>query len=231
MVTQTKKETAIALRKQGKSYKVIEKKIGIARSTLSGWFAKHPWSKEIKASLEKTHLEWSRRHMHRIGKARADGWRARRKKAREDAGRMFPTINHDPLFIAGCMLYWGEGDRNIATSSVKLTNTDPAMIYIFSLFLQRYLVPKNRIKLDLIIYPDLNEARCKVYWSKKTKIALTRFNKTQVIHGRHPTKKLHYGIAMIHTESCEQKEKILMWISLYKKTLCDTMSLSKKMRV
>jgi len=42
------KEKAVFLRKQGKSYKQIQQELGIATSTLAGWFKNEPWSQEIK---------------------------------------------------------------------------------------------------------------------------------------------------------------------------------------
>jgi len=124
------------------------------------------------------------------------------------------------LKVASIMLYWGEGDSKIENSDVRFSNTDPRMVRIFSNFL-RYIcqVPKEKIRVMMILYPDLNEKICMEFWSKASCIPSGQFYKTQVIHGRHPTRRLSYGVCMIGIVSREVKEKIFVWINLYQKEL------------
>lgn len=217
------KPLAVALRRKGYSYKAIEEKLGIRRSTLAGWFAHFPWSKAMQKQLIQRMRPVWRKNMQKIGRKRANEWRERRKCAREEAENSFPKFAKEPLFIAGLMLYWGEGDSNLKNGHTKITNTSPKMIAIFSRFLQKYCqLSKEKIRLDLILYPDLNDQRCKEYWSQETKIPLSQFNKTQFItgkQGKRPTKRLMYGIGMLHGGGCELKEKVIQWIALYQKEL------------
>ncbi len=212
------KQQAIALRKEGYSYKAIEKKLGIARGTLAGWFSNLPWSKAMQKKLVKRMMPFWRTHMQKLGKERADMWRERRKVARKDAEKTFKKFAKDPLFVAGLMLYWGEGDSKLKNSLVRITNTHPSMIRIFAKFLKKYCnVKKEKMKLMLILYPDLNDKSCKNYWTENTQIS--RYGKTQFIKGKHPTKRLLYGIGMLNVCGCELKEKIMHWIGLYRKEL------------
>ena len=212
------KQRAIALRKQGHSYKAIEEKLGIWRSTLSVWFSCLPWSQAIQKKLLKRMMPFWKKNMQRVGRERADMWRDRRAKAREEAETLFPRFKKDSLFVAGLMLYWSEGDSKLENSLVRITNTHPKMLLIFSRFLKKYCrVRKEAMKLMLILYPDLSDSVCRKYWTKNTQIS--RFGKTQFIKGRHPTKRLLYGIGMLNVCGCELKEKIMQWIALYQNEL------------
>ena len=116
------------------------------------------------------------------------------------------------------MIYWGEGDSNIRNSLVRLSNTNPNMLRIFSLFLQEICtVPKARIKLTMILYPDLNIDKCQRFWSRSIGLPQGQFNKAQIIYGKHPTKRLSYGICSMTVASRQLKEKIFIWIDLFQK--------------
>jgi len=132
----------------------------------------------------------------------------------------FPELKNKPLFIAGLMLYWAEGDNGKAGSNVRLTNIDPRMIKVFINFaLSLCKVPKENIRIGLLIYPDLNENICKNFWSKYTSVPVNQFHKIQVIKGRHPTKRLEYGICIVRVGGGGLKEKIRTWIDLYSREL------------
>ena len=114
------------------------------------------------------------------------------------------------------MLYWGEGDSKIKNCAVRLTNSDPKMIALFFQFFRKVAnIPEERIKLHLILYPDLNDDICKKFWSEKTGIKATQFIKSSYIQGRHPTKRLTNGICIIYFNSKGFKEKIFTWIKLF----------------
>jgi len=146
-------------------------------------------------------------------------WERWREAARLEAKREFNDFAQNPLFIAGISLYWGEGDRKMKNGLVRLGNTDWRIIALFIEFLEKIAkVPKEKIKLSLTLYPDLSEEKCKIFWSQKCKIPLKQFYKTQFIRGRHPTKRLSYGICSVVVSSRRLKEKIFTWINLFAQT-------------
>lgn len=207
---------AIKLRKQNKSYNKISKELNIPKSTLTYWFKQEDWSEEIKRELTRKALYVAKKRLRLINKSRREKWNEWHRECREKAREQFPILNKHPLFLAGLMLYWGEGDSKLENSLVRLSNTDPGMIKIFCLFLKEScLVPKDRIKAELILYPDLNEKYCKNFWSQVSGIPLNQFIKSQFIQGRHPTKRLSHGICIIYVTSRELKEKIFTWLKLY----------------
>lgn len=211
---------AIKLRKQKKSYNKISEELGIPKSTLVYWFKNKNWSQQIKKELTKNALYTAKKRLRLINKARREKWARWHEKCRKQARKEFSHFKKNPLFLAGLMLYWGEGDSKIENGLVRLSNTDPEMIKIISLFLQKSCgIPKEKIKITLILYPDLNEDKCKDLWSKASGIPKNKFYKTQVIYGKHPTKRLLHGICNIYVASRELKEKIFVWLKLYQQEL------------
>jgi len=214
------KHIAKQFRKQGESYNAISKKLGIQKSTLSTWFSELGWSQSIKYELSQKAYYIARKRLRLINKKRSKMWERWREEARKDAIREFAHLKRNPLFLAGLMLYWGEGDNKIENGRVRLTNTDPEMIQIFSRFLRNICnVSKENIRPSMILYPDLDQKNCLEFWSKASGIAERQFYKTQFIIGRHLTRRLANGICTIHISSRQLKEKIFTWRKLYKQEL------------
>jgi hypothetical protein len=59
----------------------------------------------------------------------------------------------------------------------------------------------------------------KRFWSRATGVPLSQFRGSIYIKGRHPTKRLSYGVCNIYVSSREFKEKMLVWLDLYQKML------------
>ena len=185
------KHIAIKLRKQGKSYTKISKELGIAKSTLSDWFSGLEWSALLKQELARKANFIARKRLRLVNKQRREMWERWRQEHRDEATYQFPLFKNNPLFLAGLMLYWGEGDSLIKNGFVRLTNTHPEMITIFTSFLRDICgTPEEKIKVQMTLYPDLKEHVCKDVWMKATNLHYSQFIKTQYIKGRHPTKRL-----------------------------------------
>lgn len=214
------KEKAIELRRSGKSYKAIHREIGVSTSTLSGWFKNEEWSIEIRDRLGiEQSLSFPKR-LQAMMKANKERWAKIHQNYRNQAKEEFTTLKDNPLFIAGLMLYWGEGNKGPKGSQVKLANTDPIMIRLFYAFLKDVIaVPTEKICIWLLLYPDLLDNVQKNFWSKATGVPLSQFKNSIYIQGRHPTKRLSYGVCNIYVSSREFKEKIMTWLDLAQKML------------
>jgi len=210
---------AINLRKRGKSYNKISEELNVPKSTLSVWFSDLEWSKNIKRELVRRANYIAKKRLRIINKRRRKKWEEWREEARQKAREDFPLLKNNPLFIAGLMLYWGEGDSNIK-NPFRLSNTDPRMIALYTKFLTKSLnIPKENLRPTVILYPDLSEEKCLNFWVAIIGIPKSQFYKTQFIKGRHPTKRLSNGICMIACGNRQIKEKILIWIDLLSKNL------------
>lgn len=206
------KEKAVALRRLGKSYKYIESSLGVPKSTLHDWFSQKTWSKKIKQELQKHNREWSRKNLRKVAMARSRGLKQEYLVIRKQAVDDFEKYKHDPLFTAGLCLYWGEGYKN-KKGDIRITNTDPGLLNVYKTFLERFF-PEDfkKIKIHLLLYPDLDEKTCIGYWSKKLGISKGMFIRSTYIQGKHATRRLPHGIVMLYFCSRSKKEKLLQWI-------------------
>lgn len=210
------KEKAIELRREGKSYKQISRDLNIPLGTLGGWFKSQSWSEKIKVRLS-AEVSLSNAHaLSRMAQVNRDRWESKREGYRSAAVQEFEALKNDPLFLAGIMLYWGEGEKQQKSSVVRLGNSEPEMIRIYHLFLTKTLkVNRERISAWLLLYPDLVDSVQRNFWSKATGLSPSQFKKSIYIKGRHPTKRLSYGVCTIVVSSRALKERILKWLELY----------------
>lgn len=214
------REEAIQLRRSGKSYKQINREIGVATSTLASWFKNEPWSREIKVRLS-AQVSWSNpRALELLAHANRERWKIKHEEYRTAAIREFKKYKNDPLFLTGIMLYWGAGEKQPKSSVVRLSNSEPEMIKIFNLFLTKVLkISPDKICAWLLLYPDLIDSVQKNFWSKSTGLPIGQFKKSIYIQGRHPTKRLSFGVCTIYVQSRALKERVLKWLELYQNYL------------
>lgn len=214
------KEKATELRKRGLSYKQIRRELGVPMSTLACWFKNEPWSQAIKARLSVQVSLANPRALELLVQANRERWKIKREEYRIAAIREFDKLKNDPLFLAGVMLYWGEGEKQPKSSQVRLANSETEMLKIFYLFLTKVLwIQTDKIFAWLLLYPDLVDSVQKNFWSKATGIPKQNFKKSIYITGRHPTRRLSYGVGTVVVSSRALKERMLKWIELYQNHL------------
>ena len=211
------KQLAIKLRKDGKSYNEIANALDVSKSTLSNWFSKTVWSLETKEYLTEIARVNSSKRMTIISHRRRASFQKDYKEQRLLAEKQFKNFVKDRLFVAGLMIYWGEGDSKLTNGIIRATNSDPLMIKLFYQFVKKYLPEVNdKAKIYLVLYPDLDDQKCKKHWSNIVGLPLDRFIKSSFIKGKHSSKRLAYGIGTLTINSRSYKEKIIKWIELIK---------------
>src|SRR3989344_6317886 len=165
------KEKAFELRRSGKSYKQISRELEIPISTLAGWFKHEPWSIEIRDRLASTESLAYPEKLKRLIAVVKQKYCILHESYRKEAHDEFPALKNSGLFIAGLMLYWGEGDKKIENSNIRLGNSEPGMIKVFYLFLTKVMgIPTEKIRFNLLLYPDLADMPMRKLWSTTTGI-------------------------------------------------------------
>ena len=208
------KSETVKLRTTGKSYNEIRKLLGVPKATLSDWFRNQKWSRKLTRKLNQKFLEQNKIRLARLDKIRGENLRKLYEEARREAEKEFHLLKHHPLFIAGVSIYWGEGDK-ATKSGFRISNVDPAMINLFRRFLIDICrVEETRIRVSLLLYPDLNDQNCKKYWVENAGLSENCFTKSVVIRGRSKNKRVAYGVCGISYSSRFLKEKMLIWIRL-----------------
>jgi len=214
------KKTAIKLRRQGKSYNHISSFLDVPKSTLSKWFSSEEWSLKLKNTLQEKNWIKSREKIKVLHVARQIKLEKFYLRADEEARKEFLAHKNNNLFIAGIMLYWGEGDKKFENGRVRISNVDPRLLKVFRNFLIRFgQFPLERIKGWILLYPDISDVSCLNYWSREVGILKSNFVKSTLIVGRHKINRSNFGTCSVYVTNKYLKKKILRWIELYKEEL------------
>lgn len=212
------KEKAFNLRKEGKSYGEISSLLGVSKGTLSFWFSKFDWSQSLSTAKHK--LNYSPEKIALMHKVRRQMLDKSYKTAEIEAEEEFSRHCKEPLFIAGLMLYEGEGDHSPNNVQLRLANTNYRVILAFKSFLETYYPEyKSRMRISLLLYPDLNPEECIAWWRGSLNDQTIKMHSPVVIQGRHKTRRLQYGVASLIISSKFLKVKILKLIDLVFKDL------------
>jgi predicted transcriptional regulator len=210
---------AVAFRKRGFTYSEIAKIVGVSVSTVSVWLSKKAFSKEVKKENQLRAAKENKKRIGLINKART----AERKRTYADAVKNAETeykhYKKDALFMAGLMIYVGEGD-NKDKRLIRIANARMDLHLIFVKFIVAYLgVEKSKIRFWLLLYPDLDEVMCMKRWSKYLSLPVSQFYKNQIIEGRSKKRTLHNGVGNIIIGNTVLKIKLNRWIELATKEL------------
>lgn len=207
---------AFELRRQGKTYREIERILGVSRSTLCEWFRNEEWSTHIKKSNIGSHIKLSAERLKKLHEGRRIMLEKKYRQVTEEAEKEFEIYKNDPLFMAGLMVYAGEGDK-ANRFHIKLANSEFYLHLIFISFLEKFLkIERKNIKVWLLLYPDHNIEKSIQIWSEKLNINKSNFHKSQVIKGREKIRKLQYGVGNSIISSVALKKKILKWLEICK---------------
>jgi hypothetical protein len=169
------KSKAIELRKKGYSYSQIKNELGVGKGTLSEWLRNYPLSEERIRQLRDNNPQRIERYINTRRKEREQKMNLAYAKAKKDIGR----FNKRELFLMGFLLYWAEGGKT-RSGTVAFSNTDPSMIKAFIIWLKILGIPKDRIKIKLHLYKDMEEEEEVLFWSQHLKIGKDSFKKSWV---------------------------------------------------
>ena len=208
---------AIGLRKKGMTYSDIRKKLKIPKSTLSDWLRKYPLTSNQMLLLEK------RKKINRdlsIEKVIITKQRKREERLfstyNQEKRRLLDLTNKE-LQIAGLFLYWGEGNKRL-NGPISLNNTDPQVLN-FTLFwlLFGLDVPKEKIRVYLHLYKDMDKKVEMKFWSKELGLPLSQFAKPYIKDSKRidiDHKGFGHGTCGLVVSNVRLKEKVMMGIKV-----------------
>ena len=164
---------ATYLRRSGKSYNEIRKKIKVSKSTLSLWLRNIELSKIQKKRLINKQI------FNPGGKINHEKRLRITKEIVSKAKKEVVRLTKDPLFLAGLMLYCAEGGNS--QEKGRFSNSDPILIRLMMRWFRKYCQPpENKYRVAIHIHEFISRKNSKRYWSKVTSIPVSQFYKTTI---------------------------------------------------
>lgn len=112
-------------------------------------------------------------------------------------------------------LYLGEGHRR-SRFVVALTNSDARTMRLFVRFLREVCrVAEPRMRVGLIVHPDVPRKKAEEFWSAALGIGLEQFQKTHVLNPRGAgtyRSRCEHGVATVAVGSTTLRKQIQDWI-------------------
>lgn len=219
---------AVTYRKRGLSIRTIEKKLGISRSTLSGWF------KNIELSpLKRKELIKRRDNALKNAREKAVLWHQKQKEgrimeARQEALKTLGQIDiNNPVVqeIVLAILYFAEGRKIAAETS--LGSSDPLMVKFFLEMLKKlYSIDIGKIDCSLHLRADQNIDEVKRFWAKELDLPINKFKnfyKDKRTVGSN-TRSNYKGVCNIRYGSVAIKRKLLFLSRMFCENLIGAVS-------
>lgn len=199
------KEKAKELRKQGISIIKIADQLGVSKSTISVWTRGITLTDDQKQKLLYREITDERVEAH------SNVFKIRRLEYQKRG--QLKIKKADPLYIAGCMLYWGEGTKNI--NNCQMVNSELPMMVIFKKFLQDFFnVSNSMISININAYTDFHtKEKIQTYWLDGLQLELSSLK--NCIWNQYPSsskkkniKKSEYGTCTLNVCRTEIVQEI-----------------------
>lgn len=206
---------AILLRQEKElSYSEIKKRLNVSKSTLSYWLRDFPLSEE--KILELRRKNWTK------GEASRERFRLTMREKKEQLAKIsydkyrqkLKFVSKETLFVAGLMLYLGEGAKK-KESSIVLANTDPKVIKFFVKWLTDFLsVSKTQMRVQLHLYENMDIEREKDFWKKELNFGAEQFYKVSVRKLQKSSfsykSSFNHGTCSLYAFSAEKYRELMM---------------------
>ena len=162
------REMARQLRMQGLSLNDIVASVGVSKSSVSLWV------RDIQLTPDQADTLVSRQrfnasHIAGTGRrARQLRWEAFHRQAELE----YPALCRDPDFMFGLALYIGEGAKS-DVNTANITNCDPRVIRKAICFFERIGATRDKIKCQVFIHCDCDEAAVRQFWEEQTGLTVS----------------------------------------------------------
>lgn len=214
-----KKEEAIRLRKKGNSIRDIETKLGISRSTLSGWFKNIQLTAKQEQVLKKKWKEGLVRARKGAVKWHNTQKNKRLEVAKREAGETLKNISLDDkniLELSLAILYLGEGYKG--STGTGIGSSDPKILRLFLASLEQvYNFDIKSIRCELNLRADQSPEEEKKYWSKTLDIPIENFKQATLdkrTEGR-KTYSHYHGVCQLRCGRVDIQRRLMYLADMY----------------
>ncbi len=207
-----RKQLGMALRRLGLTYSEIQSVIPVPKGTLSNWGQEVSLKQaQIDAIKQRTGPGTQR------GIPKDTQWkrRAEIERIRSESTTYAKSHLDDAHFVAGVVLYWGEGSKT--RNHFELTNSDPAALRAFVIWVRRYLDTDAAFVLSLHLHEGNDDGGARRYWADAVGLPGARFTKT-FIKPRgtgHRKNHLEHGVCRVRTlRGSNHWHRTMVWIDV-----------------
>lgn len=176
---------------RGMSIREIATALGVSKNSVSRWVRDVQLSGSQREALARRNPALN---------PEFNGSRIRARRALElrlrhqEYGRALARRG-EPLFVAGCMLYWGEGAKT--RNQVMFSNSDPEMAALFMRFLRTYFgVCNDIVRVNCYLFADHAERQREIerFWLETLDLPPDRLGKSIVnVYSKH-SKRLRKNV-------------------------------------
>jgi transcriptional regulator with XRE-family HTH domain len=149
MKTHERNLARLLRRDEGLPINEIARRLSVSKSSVSHWVRDVELTTEQQEALRALNPAYNRQ---------LSGWRKNaalhraNRVAAQERGRALAQ-QRDPLHLAGCMLYWAEGEK--ARNTLSFSNSDPDMVRFFVSFLRNHFNLRNEeIRVTCYLFAD-----------------------------------------------------------------------------
>jgi len=214
----TKKETAINLRKEGKTCGEIMDILNSPKSTVWSWIKSAVLTEEIKNKiLEKAKEKCRKNILFYNTKVRpAEAAKIRSNWTKKGAEEI-KNVSKNELKLIGSALYWAEGSSK-NRNSLRFGNSNPLIIKtIIKFFKEICEIPEKKIGARIHLYPCIKQEEATNYWVEITGLPKVNFYPPQIqisraSRGKRPKNTLPFGTLHLTINNTEITSRVKGWI-------------------
>lgn len=207
-----RRQLGMALRRLGLTYSETQSVIPVPKGTLSNWSREVALTRgQIDAIRQRAGPNTQR------GIPKDTQWKRRREieMIRSDAKAFAESHLDDARFVAGVVLYWGEGSKT--RNSLDLCNADPAALRTFVKWVRDYLEADAEFVLSLHLHEGNDDTAAQEYWRDAVGLPGARFTKTFVKPPGtgHRKNHLKHGICRVRAlRPSDHWNRVMVWIDV-----------------
>lgn len=214
------REQVIKLRLEKEfSYTEIRKRLGVPKSTLSYWLREFPLSGARILELRRKGWKKSEAKIERFRNAMRKKRELKEQEIYNKYQKRFAKLSKDTFFIAGLILYLGEGDKR-DYNRIGLSNTDPKIIKFFNKWIMDFFnIKRDEIKVQLHLYENMDVEKEKEFWRNELGLQENQLYKPSIRKLKKASfsykESYRHGTCAIYVLGVEKKRELMMAIQAF----------------
>ena len=205
------REMARQLRAQGLSFNEIVAGVGVSKSSVSVWV------RDIELTTEQADVLAARQRFNasHVASGSRRARQARWETFHRQAEQEYSELCRDPDFMFGLALYIGEGAKS-DLNTANITNCDPRVIRKAIRFFERIGAARDKIKCQVFIHCDCDEASVRQFWEEQTGLTVSAHLIHSVSKSSKSTKARVQpnGTCRVLVCSTHLRQKIEQWMTM-----------------